>query len=392
MIQHPALLLALFCAIVFGVRALAKAPGLQKLFNYLPTPLWCYFLPTLLSTSGVIPQDAPLYGLMGRHLLPACLMLLLVGTDVPALFRLSRQALLAMIVGSAGIFVGALLTFVLIFKWRGPSDPLIASSLWSGWGCLSASWTGGSANMIAVREALQTPELLFSNLIVTDAFGAYAWMALLVAAVPYQDRINHWLGATEPETTLIETSSGNSASIRAEGVAFLLAFGAFGGWACWQLAGLIPSIGIFSRSLWNVLLASVLPLALSFTPAKKLERLGAEKTGMFLLYTLLVSVGARANLSHLTQAPYFILAGILWIGTMAVFLLAAGRVLKLPVSLLATASQANVGGTISTPLVAGIYGRGMAPLGILLAVLGNVYGTALGLLVAGICSTLADLI
>jgi uncharacterized membrane protein len=55
-------------------------------------------------------------------------------------------------------------------------------------------------------------------------------------------------------------------------------------------------------------------------------------------------------------------------------------------SLLAAASQANIGGPASAPVVAGIYQPGLAPVGLLLAVLGNIMGTYAGLACAAVCA------
>ena len=70
----------------------------------------------------------------------------------------------------------------------------------------------------------------------------------------------------------------------------------------------------------------------------------------------------------------------------AALLFAAIRLLRAPIFFLGAASQACVGGYSSAPLVAAIYHPAMAPVGLLLAVLGNVVGTYLGLIVAQILS------
>jgi uncharacterized membrane protein len=54
-------------------------------------------------------------------------------------------------------------------------------------------------------------------------------------------------------------------------------------------------------------------------------------------------------------------------------------------ALLAAASQANVGGPASAPVVAGIYHPELAPVGLLLAVGGNILGTFLGIAVSQVC-------
>ena len=59
-----------------------------------------------------------------------------------------------------------------------------------------------------------------------------------------------------------------------------------------------------------------------------------------------------------------------------------GRLRRLPLFLLATASQANIGGLVSAPLVAAVYQPHLASVGLLMALLGNLLGTYLGLLSA----------
>jgi uncharacterized membrane protein len=51
----------------------------------------------------------------------------------------------------------------------------------------------------------------------------------------------------------------------------------------------------------------------------------------------------------------------------------------------AAASQANIGGVASAPVVAEVYHPGLASVGLLLAILGNIVGTWLGILCAQLC-------
>src|SRR6185295_15212313 len=99
---------------------------------------------------------------------------------------------------------------------------------------------------------------------------------------------------------------------------------------------------------------------------------GASTVGYAGFYLLLASVGAQGDLRKVLSHPQFVLLGVIVIAVHAVFLCAA--------------SQACVGGYSSAPLVAAIYHPAMAPVGLLLAVLGNVVGTYLGLAVAQVLS------
>ena len=56
-------------------------------------------------------------------------------------------------------------------------------------------------------------------------------------------------------------------------------------------------------------------------------------------------------------------------------LLVVGRAIKAPTFYLAVGSQANVGGAASAPVVASAFHPTLAPVGVLLAVLGYALGT-----------------
>jgi uncharacterized membrane protein len=68
-----------------------------------------------------------------------------------------------------------------------------------------------------------------------------------------------------------------------------------------------------------------------------------------------------------------------------VFLLIGARVTRSPFFLVAAASQANIGGVASAPVVAAVYEPGLASVGLLLAILGNIVGTYLGILCGQLC-------
>ena len=65
------------------------------------------------------------------------------------------------------------------------------------------------------------------------------------------------------------------------------------------------------------------------------------------------------------------------------------RLLRAPVFLFATGSMGNVGGVISTPVVAGVFQPALAAVGVLMGVLGNLVGTPLGLLCAQLMAWVA---
>jgi len=158
------------------------------------------------------------------------------------------------------------------------------------------------------------------------------------------------------------------------------------------IAGRMPVVNnLVNTMTWIIIIATVLGIALSFTPIRSLESAGSSKLGFAVLYFVLASIGARASFAHIAASPILLLAGVTWIAIHAVFLLIAGRLLRSPISLAAAASQAAIGGPASAPVVAGIYNPQLAPVGLLLAVLGNIVGTFLGLCCSYLCGLAAKI-
>lgn len=387
MFQEPLGIVAVLLLIEALVLGLAELRPLQKFFDFVPTMFWIYFLPILANTAGIIPGSSPAYDAIGANLLPGTLVLLLLSVDVRAILRLGWYALATMLVGSAGIVVGAVAVLVMFRPWLPPD---IAKGL----GALSASWTGGSANMIAVKNATNTPNSIFLLMVVVDSIVPYVWMSVLMAMAALQGRYDTW-NKSNPAVIekLTRHSSHELASSRALTLptfVLILCVAGVGSLAARQLGGMLPEVpDTISRGAWTLILATAIGVALSFTPARRLESFGASRIGYGLLYFVLTSYGAQANLGELSAAPLLIGVGVVWVIIHGLFTVAAGRLLRAPLALLATASQANVGGVASTPVVAGKYHPKMVGVGLMLAIFGNIIGTGVGLLCSKLCQWIA---
>ena len=388
MIHQPLLLAFVLGGLVLAVLRLEKSPRLARLFHYLPSAFWCYFLPMVLATLGFFPEKSSVYTFFTTYVLSGCLILLLLNINLPAILRLGPMALGAMAAGALGIAVGAVGAHRLFARWLPPET-------WKGVGALSASWIGGSANMLAVKEALKTPETVFAPMVIVDTVITYSWMGLLVTLAVFQDRWDAWVRA--------DRSALTDVTRRLEGLSFSpgdregetspwhalwlvgssLVMGALCIWIGARLP-LVESLGLTPAG-WSFLLVTGLGIFLSLTPAARLEKFGASRWGYLCLYLLLASLGARARLQYIFQAPLLVAMAYVWVFIHACFLGLYGVVFRVPLFFLVTSSQANIGGTASTPIVAGVYQPRLATLGLLLAIAGNVIGTYAGLLIAQAC-------
>ncbi len=384
MIDHPFLLFLILLAIETAVLSAAAHPRTQKYFRFLPSVFWIYFLPMLVSSVGLIDSKSPLYVWATTYGLPASLFLLLLGVDLPAIVRLGRTALLVFFSGSLGMMVGAAVSFALF-------RPVVGAAFWSGFAALSASWTGGSANMIAVKEALGTPDDIFLPMVVVDTIVPYVWMGLLVAVSTGQAAFDRW---NRSDQTVLEhirrrmtaSPAGRTGKLAGRNI-IRIASAAFGvSLILQQLSKALPVWeGVVSPFTWTIILVSAVGLAGSLTPLRRWETLGSTKIGYYLLFFVLTTIGAKASIARLGSSLVLIAAGFVMVLIHAGILLAAARWLKAPAMLVAAASQANIGGVASAPVVAEIYQPGLGSLGLLMAILGNIIGTYLGIIVGQIC-------
>jgi uncharacterized membrane protein len=158
------------------------------------------------------------------------------------------------------------------------------------------------------------------------------------------------------------------------------------------LAQFLPDIGtIINGFTWVVCLVTAAGVAFSFTRLRRLEGAGASVVGSVFLYLLVATIGASAQFSAVADNLPLLAVGALWMLFHAVAMLAVRRMLRAPVFFLAVGSQSNVGGAASAPVVAAAFHPALATVGVLLAVLGYVLGTYIGILDAFILRYVASL-
>jgi uncharacterized membrane protein len=397
MISDPLGIIAVLLVIEGLALYAAAMPRLRWLFKFVPFMFWVYFLPMLANTAGLFEAQhnsagkvvTPVQDAIVTYCLPACLVLLLINVDMRAILRLGAAALAVMAAGALGVMVGGPVVLLIFGHWLPPD-------MWKGIGALSGSWIGGSANMIAVGAGVKMSSSMYNMMVVVDTIVAYLWMAVLILLAGRQERFDRWNRSRmdmldELRRRAAAAGPGASHPITLRHIVLMFSIAAAGCAVAIRASVEMPKMegtimeGMISATTWAIILASTIGLALSMTPVRRLERFGASTVGYGLLYLVLAAIGSRANLGSLAAAPVMVLAGLVWVIIHGLFLLAAGRLLRAPLALLATASQANIGGPASAPVVAEVYQPGLAPVGLLLAVLGGIVGTYLGLCCAALC-------
>lgn len=396
-----------FLATLIGIAAilvyLEKRRGMA-VFKYVPGFVFLYLIAATLNTLGVFGQtdsiDAVGSGVKDA-LLPAMIMLLLFQCDVRQIIKLGPKLMLTYTAAVVSIFAGFVVAFLLF---RGLLDP----EAWKGFAALAGSWTGGSANMVAVQEILQAPESLFGHVLIVDTIVYSLWLLLMFSGTGIAQRFNAWVKA---DTSYLQTqvaavansgdtsageagkdkggdSNGRGETLDLVALFRVIALGLFASAAATWVGDQLPEIGVVVTSTtWTILIVSVLGLIIGSTRFGKMP--GASEVSHIMLYIIIGIIAAGSDFSSLVEAPLYLLAGFVVVAIHLLLMVLYAKLTRTELFSLAVASTANIGGVASAPVVASAYSQQLVPVGVLYALIGAFAGTFFGLATGQILSMLS---
>lgn len=393
LVTNDAVVLGILATILGLVFWTSSRPGgfWKRFYTYVPALLLCYLVPAILNTLGVIDGHASkLYPVARDYLLPAALVLLCIAIDLGAIVRLGPKAIVMFLTGTAGIMFGAIASFEIM---RLIHPETVAGETWRGMTTVTGAWIGGGANQAAMKEVFEVDATLFGQFVAVDVLVANVWMAVLLFLASRAEAFDRWtsadLSAINALKARIETYQAEHARMMSlTDLMIILAVGigvtglshALTGPTVSWIASLpqewrLQDYSLTSSFFWIVVFATTFGLLLSFTRARSLEGAGASTIGSAMLYMLVATIGMQMDLNALLDRPWLFLLGLIWICVHGGLLLLMAKLIRAPLFFMAVGSQANVGGAASAPVVASAFHPALAPVGVLLAVLGYALGT-----------------
>ena len=365
----------------------------KNFYTYVPPLLLCYFLPALLNSFSVFSGEiSNLYFVASRYLLPASLVLLTLSIDLNGVRKLGSKSVIMFLTGTIGIVIGGPLAVLIISTFApeivGGAGP---DAVWRGLTTVAGSWIGGGANQTAMYEVFGASSQLFSAMIAVDVIVANVWMAFLLYGAGISSKIdklfNADASAIDEVRQRIENYNLSVARIPTfpdlmNLVAVGLGMTALGHLIAdivapylQETAPYLSRFSLTSKFFWIIVVVTTAGLILSFTKARRLEGVGASNMGSVFLYILVASIGMHMDILAIFDNPGLFMVGGLWMLIHVIILLSVGKIIKAPFFFTAVGSKANIGGAASAPIVASAFHPSLAPVGVLLAVLGYAIGT-----------------
>jgi len=353
-----------------------------RVFTYFPPLIFVYAVPLILSNTGVLTRESPVYAGMGQFMLPFLLTVMLLNVDIVTTVRVMGRGVVVMLCGTLGVVLGAPLAYALVRGHLGPEG-------WKAFGVLAGSWIGGTGNMAAMKEGLEASDTAYGLAALADNAVYLVWLPILLGSKRAAGWFHRWVRVDEGRLRMLEQIEAGSASgpesPEMRHLLYLLFLGIGVTWLGTVLSPRLPEVGVvLTASSWKILIVTTLGLALSFTPARALP--GSHAMAMALLYLFVARMGAGADLSDLkAQAPWFLFGTGVWILLHGAFCVLAARLLHVDIHSTVIASAANIGGAASATVVAAHHNPRLVPVSILMALLGYAIGNYGALLAAWLC-------
>ena len=396
-------------AVIFGMLMLilgfvfwsssSDIPIFKKFYSVIPMLLMCYFLPSLLTFFGVVdPDKSNLYHISTRYMLPASLVLLTLSIDMGGILNLGPKALIMFIVGTVGVILGGPISILIVAtinpEWVGGVEP---NEVWRGLTTVAGSWIGGGANQVAMKEVFEVGEDIFPAMVAVDVLVAEFWMIFLLLGVGKAESIDRFMKADassiEALKNKMEAFTQQTARVASATDLMVIVALAFGATALSHFVAdtIAPTLeeyvvnqqryewiinfSLHKQFFWIVVVSTTVGILLSFTPFRNYEGAGASKLGTVFIFILVAVIGMKMDIRAVVEYGELFFVGLLWMVFHVALMAVTAWLIRAPYFFLAVGSKANIGGAASAPVVAAAFHPSLAPVGVLLAVLGYALGT-----------------
>lgn len=371
-------------SVVVGAAAFGIYSEHKKWFGKLSGILVTMISMSILSMAGVVPvASSPdikvdVYDLVFSYFIPISIPMLLFSSNIIKIIKESGKLLTAYILGAAGIVIGCFIAYGFIDLGEDTGNTA---------GVIAATLIGGSVNFIASAEILNfSTNPLFTATIAVDNFvsNLYTLFLFLIPSIAFLSRffVKHKKN-NRPEDNSVTDKKTYPITTERIAVSVFIAV---------LIAGAGKLISPFLQKLihtelnLSILLITVIAvLAANFLP-KRLKALEdtAFSIGLWMMYVFLATIGAATNINEIFNIGLGVLAFYMTIMIFHfVLMLGLAKLFKLDVYEVVISSAANImGPSVAAPMAASMGQKKLITPGILVGILGYVFGTFIGVSIA----------
>jgi len=373
-----------FIAVMFGLCGILVALENRfkvAFFQWFPSIVLVMFGSMTLYTFGLweFTQEVQLARETVRdNLIPAMLFLMSLKFNLAIIRKLGARLILLCLASTFTIMIGFIVTHLLMRNFLGEETPLTFA-------IMSAGWTGGTQNFVAVKEALSVSDEAMTYTLLMGALCYSVWLVIILSLKPFKTKFDNFLRAEEGgmEEILNSLDDYNSdKEVDMPSLILMIGLSLLVATISNHLAASISSLGIFNEMIWVIIISSALGIIAAPTTLGKVP--ASNEVSGIMLYVIVALIGAEVSLGAISQAPIYILSGFIILLIHGSILLVIARLLRINILLAGIASIANIGSAPSAAVVGAAYGPKLVPVAIIMALIGSMIGSFVGLTVAEI--------
>lgn len=324
----------------------------------------------------LIPHSAPAFDFVFSYFVPVLIPLFLFKANLRHMLFETTRMTIAFLIASAGTIAGVIIAVGLLdLSALAPAadiDPALREAGIAG--LFTSTYIGGSVNYAALGEitGLRSDASFFSAATATDNLFSAVFLSVLALLPGWKwlarRFVSHEHGEEQTEKETPEKITSMSLTLA---MAAAISFVAIGD----AITGAIemPSLR------YAIITALVLVMATAFP--RWMERLhGGFELGVGLAFVFFAAIAAGANLIAMVKiAPILVVLVVILLSVHLLVLLIVGRLFRLTLPELITASNAAVLGATTAPALAAARGwHDLVTPGVLAGVLGYALGTFAG--------------
>jgi uncharacterized membrane protein len=312
------------------------------------------------------------------NLIPAMLFLMSLRFNLVIIRRLGARLIALCLASTLSIMVGFVVVHELMSSFLGEETPLTFATM-------SAGWTGGTQNFVAVKEALSVTDAAMTYTLLMGALCYSVWLVIIIALEPFKDKFVSFLRADDSGLNQVLDDLGDvgiTEPVDTQSLMLMLGLSLLVASLSNHLGTALAASGLFNPIIWAIIISSLLGMIAAPGPLGR--RPGSDEVSSVMLYVIVALIGAEVSLAAIAQAPMYILSGFMILTVHAVLLLLAARALRMNLHLTGIASIANIGSAPSAAVVGAAYGRNLVPVAVIMALIGSMIGSFVGLSVSEI--------
>lgn len=358
----------------------------------------------ILSNTGIIPTESPVYDSVWTFIVPLAIPLLLFQVNFKKIWKESGKLLIIFLLSSIGTVAGTIISFFLLKDHIPYLDKISAM--------MSASYIGGGVNFAAMAGKFAPPGEIVSATVVADNLMMAIYFIILMIiptlaffrrhfSMPHVLEVENGNGGDDGKTLSESYWKRKDISLKdlalSIGTAFLLVVVSTK--IAQFLDQVIPSGEnvSFMLNLLNglfgdkyLMLTTITFTALALFPKYFGKINGSQEVGTYLIYLFFVVIGIPASIPLIIKnAPLLLIFVFIIVAINMLISLTAGKLLKYNLEDILLASNANIGGptTAAALAIAKGWKNLVGPIlvvGTLGYIIGNYVGTIIGYWFSGL--------